>query len=89
MPNGSPGDNPYTDIVIHGLEVYSARASTFIREIARLADDRTRRVVLERLFAKYNPMLNPDVAALEQELLQLRDRLLAEARKRGFEVPEE
>jgi hypothetical protein len=46
-------------------------------------------VVLESLVAKYNPRLNPDVAALEQELLQLRDRLLAEARERGFEVPEE
>lgn len=89
MPNGSPGDHPYTDIVIRGLDVYSAHASTLIREIARLADDRTRRVVLESLFAKYNPMLNPDVAALEQELTQLRDKLLAEARQRGFEVPEE
>lgn len=89
MPNGSPGDHPYTDIVIHGIDVYSARASTLVREIARLADDRTRRVVLESLFAKYNSTLNSDVAALEQELTQLRDRLLAEARERGFEVPEE
>jgi hypothetical protein len=88
MPNGSPGDHPYTDIVIHGMDVYSARASTLVREIARLADDRTRRVVLESLFAKYNPMLNPDIPALEQELTQLRDRLLVEAREKGFEVPE-
>jgi hypothetical protein len=43
MPNGSPGDDPYTDVVIHGLEVYSARATVLIHEIAKLADERTRR----------------------------------------------
>jgi hypothetical protein len=62
--------------------------SALIREISKLADERTRRVVLGGLFGKYNAMLNPDVAALERELTQLRDRLLAEARARGFEVPE-
>jgi len=89
MPNGSPGDDPYTDVVIHGLEVYSAQATALIREIAKLADERTRRVVLGGLFGKYNPMLKPNITALEQELTHLRDRLLVEAREKGFEVPEE
>ena len=87
MPNGSPGDHPYTDIVVHGMDVYSAHASALIREIAKLADERTRRGVLDDLFRKYNRMLTSDVPALEHELAQLRDRLLAEARERGFEVP--
>jgi hypothetical protein len=87
MPNGSPGDGPYTDIVVHGIDVYSSRASALVREIATLADDRTRRVTLELLFARYNPMLHPDVPALERELAQLRDSLLQDARDRGFEVP--
>jgi hypothetical protein len=89
MPNGSPGDDPYTDVVVHGLEVYSSHATALIREIAELADERTRRVVLGGLFGKYHPMLKPNIAALEQELTHLRDRLLAEARERGFSVPED
>jgi len=89
MPNGSPGDGPYTDIVVHGIDVYSARASALVREIARYADDHTRRDVLDRLFAKYNPMFNPDVPALERELTELRDKVVKEARERGFEVGEE
>jgi hypothetical protein len=41
------------------------------------------------LFGKCNSMLKPNITALEQELTQLRDRLLAEARENGFEVPED
>jgi hypothetical protein len=62
--------------------------SALIREISKLADERTRGVVFGGLFGKYIAMLNPDVAALERELTQLQDRLLADARARGFEVPE-
>lgn len=87
MPNGTPGDGPYTDIAVHGIDVYSSHVSALVREIACLADDRTRRVILEGLFSKYNPMLNPNIPALERELTQLRDRLLVDARERGFEVP--
>jgi hypothetical protein len=89
MPNGSPGDGPYTDILVHGIDVYSARASALVREIARYADEHTRRHVLGHLFGKYKPMLNPDVPALERELTELRDKVLKEARQRGFEVDAE
>lgn len=43
MPNGSIGDHPYTDIVYHGLDIYSPCAAGLVREIAVLADERTRR----------------------------------------------
>jgi hypothetical protein len=88
MPNGKPGDHPYTDIVVHGRDVYSQRVSALVREIARLADERTRHELIDRLLEKYNPYLKPNVGALEQELVQLRARLLADARARGFEVPD-
>jgi hypothetical protein len=41
MPNGKPGDHPYTDIVIHGRDVY-------------LSDDKTQRKLADLLFSEYN-----------------------------------
>ena len=34
MPNGRPGDHPYTDIVTHKIETFSRRADDLIRELA-------------------------------------------------------
>jgi hypothetical protein len=85
MPNGKVGDHPYTDIVIHRRDVYSATADALVREIASLADDRTRRELQDRLFTEFNEFQNPDVARLERILVELRDRLKQEARNRGFE----
>lgn len=86
MPNGKVGDHPYTDIVIHRRDVYSSTADALVREIAGLADDRTRRELQDRLFTEFNELQNPDVARLERMLVELRDRLKEEARNRGFEV---
>jgi hypothetical protein len=86
MPNGKPGDHPYTDIVVHGLRVYSATADALVREIATLADEDTRRQLAARLFQRYNEHERPDVRALERELTQLRDRLRREAAEGGRET---
>jgi len=85
MPNGKIGDHPYTDIMIHGRRVYSATADALVREIAALADDRTRRELADRLYSEFNEYSNPDVDKLERELTEMRDRLKTEARERGFE----
>lgn len=85
MANGKIGDHPYTDIVNYRREVYSATASALVREIDRLADDRTRRDLADRLLTQYNEYGHPDVAALERELTSLRDRLRADAASRGWE----
>lgn len=34
MPNGRPGDHPYTDIVTHGMDVPNEDVSEVVREIA-------------------------------------------------------
>jgi hypothetical protein len=34
MPNGKPGDDWYTDIVVHGLPTFSAQADRLVSEIA-------------------------------------------------------
>jgi hypothetical protein len=86
MPNGKVGDHPYTDIVIHGREVYSAKADALIREVAALADDRTRRELADRLISEFNEYRNPDVGRLERVLTEMHDRLKREAQDRGFEV---
>ena len=86
MPNGKPGDHPYTDIVGHGRDVYSARAANLVREIAKLSDENTRRKLADMLWSEYNEFDRPDVNKLEMVLTEMRDRALRDARERGFEV---
>ena len=50
MPNGKPGDHPYTDIMIHGRDVYSRRAAALVRKIASLVDEKTRHELADLLF---------------------------------------
>ncbi len=86
MPNGTYGDHPFTDIVIHGRDVYSPEIAQLVREIAELADDKGRRNLADTLLSDYNNLLNPDIAKLERLLIDMRDRLLGDAKERGFEV---
>lgn len=86
MPNGKPGDHPFTDIVNHGLDVYSSQVAKLVRQIAKLASDQERRKLSDLLYQEYNEYSNPDVEELERVLTDLRDKLLREARERGWEV---
>ncbi len=86
MPNGKHGDHPFTDIIIHGRNVYSPRAANLVREIAKLCDDKAQRKLADLLFFEYNEFDNPDVKKLEAVLTEMRDNALQEARERGFEV---
>lgn len=86
MPNGKPGDHPYTDIVIHGRDVYSGKAAKLVREIAKLASDSDCRKLADLLYSEYNEYSKPDVEKLEHVLTEMRDTLLSGARDRGFEV---
>jgi hypothetical protein len=85
MPNGKPGDHPWTDIMIHGRRVYSALADQLVRDIAELATDAEQRQLADRLMREYNEHFDPDVARLERELSELRDRLRKRAAERGWE----
>lgn len=86
MPNGKIGDHPFTDIMIHGREIYSTLARALVREVASLADEKTRHELADMLMRDFNEFDNPDVPKLERVLTAMRDRLLAEARERGWEV---
>lgn len=85
MPSGKPGDHPYTDIVLHGLDIYSERAAMLVREIASLVDDTGRRQLADLLLADYNEFAHPDIRELERVLAQMRDEARRSARDRGFE----
>ena len=88
MPNGKPGDHPLTDILVHKRNVYSPLAASLVREIAVLADEKTRRELGDLLFTQYNEFSNPDIPELERYLTGLRDRLKQAARDRGLELDE-
>ena len=84
--NGKPGDHPFTDIVVHGRDLYSPRAADLVREISKLCDDKAQRELADLLFTEYNEFGNPDVKKLEAILTETRDKALREARERGFDV---
>jgi len=83
VPNGAPGDHPITDILNHGIAVYSPSVDELIRQIVALGG---RRLIENKLFGEFSPYQDPDVPRLEAELTSLRDKLLAEAKDREWEV---
>jgi hypothetical protein len=77
--NGKPGDHPFTGITTYKLDIYSRRAASLVSRIDRLADDKTPRGLADLLLNDYGTLSNPNVEKLEQILLEMRDRLLADA----------
>lgn len=82
MPNGKPGDHPLTDIVLHGLRVYSRHTDKLVREIVGLGG---REEIADMLLFEYNPYQKPDAKRLETVLTEVRDRLSRRATERGEE----
>lgn len=85
MPNGKPGDHPYTDIIHRLRRVYSPRIDDLVREVATLSNDRGQRDLADLLMREYNDFARPDLGKLERTLLDLRDRLREDATRRGWE----
>lgn len=85
MPNGKIGDHPLDDIILHGRSVYSERADSLVRKVVELGgcDE-----IADMLLLEYNGLQNPDVPKLERVLAHIHERLLREARDRGWEVEE-
>ena len=86
MPNGKPGDHPFTDIVIHGRDVYSERAASLVRQIAALVGEQERQQLADMLFHDYNEYSTPDVPRLEQVLTAMLAKAQKAARDRGYEI---
>ena len=86
MPNGKQGDHPFSDIIIHRLEVYSPEIDNLVRRIASLCNEETRRELSDRLLSEYNEYSNPDLDKLRLELTELFQRTYDEAERRGYEL---
>ena len=86
MPNGKPGDHPYTDIIVHKRRVYSKVIDRLVREVAELSDERGRRELGDMLFIEYNEFSKPDLARLERVLSERRDQLRSDGAERGWET---
>jgi hypothetical protein len=69
--------------VVHGSEVYGEPCDGLVREIARLGGGDE---VSDLLNERFNPWLKPDVAALADLLVEMRDRVYADAKERGWDV---
>lgn len=87
MPNGKPGDHPYTDIVVHKRDVYSKRAADMVREIASLTDEKGKNELSDLLWREYDEFGEPDVGKLERVLTEMRDNLKSKAKSRGGGEP--
>ena len=83
MPNGKPGDHPLTDIVVHGLRVYSEVADSLVRQIVELGG---RDEIENMLFLEYNVWERPDVPRLERVLTEIHERLRRRAGGRGSDA---
>ena len=84
MPNGRPGDNPISDITIHGKEIYGPEIDDLVREIREIGGPvappqedvfaQDGRELYDLAFrAAGNASLRPE---FREMLLVLRDRLL-------------
>ena len=50
MPNGKPGDHPYTDIVVHGLDVFGKEIDSTVRRLDESLDERGRNRLADLLW---------------------------------------
>jgi hypothetical protein len=66
IPNGKPGGNPYTDIVIHGRDVYSAEGDELTRELDSLGAA----IGVHDVLTEHEP--DPDEDALAADLRALK-----------------
>jgi hypothetical protein len=77
--NGKKGDHPITDIVYWKIPRFSPTADALIAEIVHLGAEKE----LERTFNLFAP---PPLASFEFGLTKMRDSVLAERKKSGWEV---
>jgi hypothetical protein len=78
MPNGKPGDHPYTDVVLHGMTVFGPVIDGLIRRVAETggADEE-----VWLLLHHHDPRLG--VAGCDPAAVEVKLRQVVAARERG------
>jgi hypothetical protein len=80
MANGKPGDHPINDIVDHNPQVFSPEIDAMVRQIATL-------VPRYRMWEMFDWLSPPPVAELEKQVREVLRQLRADAKDRGWELP--
>lgn len=78
MANGSPGDHPYTDIVIHKRKVLGEEIDNLVRELQQMPGfDRFKEEVCDLLVKNEPPWnKNPDFEFVKKRLYEVREHLI-------------
>jgi hypothetical protein len=71
MPNGKPGDSPYTDIANHRDEIYGSEIGALSRKIESVGTDSVRRAVFDLLWDYYPCSGTPNLDELRTKLIAL------------------
>ena len=77
--NGKPGDDPATDILHHGLQVYTPEIDELVRQLAKLMEFR-------RLQEFLNSVSRLPVAEIGRQVEDRVAQLRSEGKSRGWEV---
>jgi hypothetical protein len=77
--NGNKGDHPITDIVYHGIPRFSPTADALIAELVQLG-------ATQELESTFNLFAPPPLPLFEARLREMRDRVLEDRKKRGWEI---
>ena len=79
MPNGKPGDHPYTDIVLHKFEVFGEKIDGLVRELHQVPGFAVFRNEVAELLAEHEPYRNKDadVECVKRRLHEIKSQLEA------------
>jgi hypothetical protein len=79
MPNGKPGDHPYTDIVIHKWKVFGDEIDNLVRELHNKAGFSQFREEVAQLLADHEPAWNKDadIELVKKRLKEIKAQLNA------------
>ena len=85
MANGRPGDHPYTDIVVHGLEAISPEVTRLVKQICKFGDDRLNEIARSLVWfmrpeladKSWQPLILGDLERNLRSLIELGDQLKA------------
>jgi hypothetical protein len=83
MPNGKPGDDPLLDLFLHQQHVFSPVIDSLLWDIQKLAGPYPEASFWHHLDIDW---FNPSLDRLEQRLNSIRDELMQDAQKHGWEI---
>ena len=71
MPNGRPGDHPYTDIVLHDIDIPNEEIAEIVRDIAATDNERATKEAHRILWRAGVSSMRPEETVSGESLEQL------------------